>query len=122
MDQSGGPVGFTSVQEILKLTGGRLANPEEFQGQMRVDQIFVNRPVSLKGSCANEVAFFFSRAFQNELPFANPGVLITGDAFVDPLRSAGLPLWKKTAVVACADPYLALAVLTEHFAPQLSTV
>jgi UDP-3-O-[3-hydroxymyristoyl] glucosamine N-acyltransferase len=53
-----------------------------------------------------------------------PGVLITGEPFVAPLQSqaAVLPFWKKTAVVACRDPYLAMALLSERFAETQSTV
>jgi UDP-3-O-[3-hydroxymyristoyl] glucosamine N-acyltransferase len=69
-----------------------------------------------------DLAFFFNRAYQHELPGARPGVLITGEAFVKPLEAAGLPSWKTTAVVACADPYLAMAILSEKFAAKLSTV
>src|SRR5262249_47370973 len=43
----------------------------------------------------------------------------TGEPFVKPLRAAMLPFWKTTAVVACADPYHAMAVLTGKFADRI---
>jgi UDP-3-O-[3-hydroxymyristoyl] glucosamine N-acyltransferase len=76
----------------------------------------LDRLASLQGSKPTEIAFFFSRAFEQELPLAQPGVLVTGDAFVAPLEAAHLPLWKKTVVISCADPYLAMAILSEKFA------
>jgi UDP-3-O-[3-hydroxymyristoyl] glucosamine N-acyltransferase len=49
-------------------------------------------------------------------------VLITGEDFVKPLSAAGLPLWKTSAVIACSDPYYAMALLSEKFAEKLSSV
>ncbi len=91
-------------------------------GRESLDSIQVNRPASLQTSQPDEVGFFFSRAFEGELPTANPGVLITGDAFVEPLRASGLKLWRSAAVVSCSDPYRAMATISERFAQHLSTV
>jgi UDP-3-O-[3-hydroxymyristoyl] glucosamine N-acyltransferase len=78
--------------------------------------ICVERPAGLASSRERDLAYFFSKQYQSELPTARPGVLITGEAFVQPLAAAGLPLWRESAVVACPDPYLAMAVLSEKFA------
>jgi UDP-3-O-[3-hydroxymyristoyl] glucosamine N-acyltransferase len=109
-----------SIQEILNWTHGRLVNTEELGAQ--VDGIQVSQPASLKGSKATDLCFFFSRAFEHELPFAQAGILIVGEPFVQPMKAAQLPFWKKTAIIACQDPYLAMALLSEKFAAQLSTV
>lgn len=106
---------FTLAQ-ILDWTGGRVVNtPAEGLESVRVE-----RPNQLLGSQAQDVAFFFSRDFEAELPAARPGVLITGEPFVKPLEKAGLPLWKTSVVIACADPYRAMGILTERFAASLT--
>jgi len=109
-----------SVSDILRFTGGRLVN-EAVLGTAR-DAIRVERPVPLAGSRPSELAFFFSRAYEKEVPQADCGVLITGEPFVKPLEASGLPLWKSAAVIACADPYLALGILSEKFAERISSV
>ncbi len=107
-------------EEILGWTGGRAANAEALAQDWRA--IRVNRPAPL-GVCGPEdLGFFFSREYERELPSARPGILITGEPFVKPLQASGLPLWSRTLVVACPDPYLAMAVLSGKFAPSLSAV
>lgn len=109
-----------TVSDILRFTGGRLAN-EAAIGAIR-DSICVVRPVPLGGSEPSELAFFFARAYEKELPQANCGILITGEPFVKHLEASGLNVWKNAAVIACADPYLALGVLSERFAERMSSV
>jgi UDP-3-O-[3-hydroxymyristoyl] glucosamine N-acyltransferase len=107
-----------SLAEILEATGGWLANSDDLtvaQGQIRVE-----RPSTLPKSGASDLAFFFSREYESELPLARPGILITGEVFVKPLKAAGLPFWKTTAIVACKDPYHAMAVLSGKFADGIS--
>ena len=108
-----------SVSEILGFIEGRVVNLEVLGDCLNT--IRVDRPSSLAYSTAHDLAFFFSKAFMHELPTAHPGILITGDPFVSPLEKAGLSLWKGSAVISCADPYLALALLSEKFAPSLSS-
>ncbi len=109
-----------SVAEILEWTSGRLANAEALGSS--ASKIAVESPYALAGSGPRHCAFFFSRDYESELPFAFPGVLITGEPFVAPLEGSGLPIWKNTAVIACKDPYFAMALLSERFAAELSTV
>lgn len=109
-----------SLDEVLSLTGGRLVNRDRLgssAGSARVE-----RPSALDGAGPRDLAYFFSRDYEKDLSKANPGVLITGEPFVKPLEASGLPIWAKAAVVACADPYLAMAVLSGKFAEKLSTV
>lgn len=108
------------VSEIAGWISGRLVNADRLGS--RLSQIRIDRPAPLSIAGADQVAFFFSREYQHELPGAQPGLLITGDAFVALLEAAGLPLWNQSAVIACADPYGAMAILSEHFAHRLSTV
>lgn len=107
-----------SVQQILDWIGGTWVNAETLGSQ----SIQVNRPAPLAHSKSTDVAFFFSKSFEKELIHANPGILVTGLPFVEPLKAANFPFWKTTAVLACANPYLAMAILTEKFAPALSSV
>lgn len=87
-----------------------------------LEKIRISRPAELGRSGADDVAFFFSRSYQTELPDAAPGILITGEPFVRGLEAAGLPLWRSSVVVVCADPYLAMAQISRRLAPGLSTV
>jgi UDP-3-O-[3-hydroxymyristoyl] glucosamine N-acyltransferase len=107
----------------MSCTGGRLVNLDDLEScQIDWERIQVERPASLGASKPSELAFFFSRAFEHELGSANPGILIIGEDFVAPLKGASLPFWTTSAVIACQDPYLALAQLSGLFAESLSTV
>ena len=107
-----------TVSEILSWTGGRLANESELGSS--VEGIRIERPAPLNSASGAEVAFFFSREYERDVPGTRAGVLITGEAFVKPLQAAKLPFWSKAAVVACKDPYMAMAVLSEKFAAGAS--
>jgi UDP-3-O-[3-hydroxymyristoyl] glucosamine N-acyltransferase len=109
-----------SLPEVLQWTGGRLAN-ESALGRAPAE-IKVNGVSGLAGSRPEHLAFFFSKAYQNEIPAMRAGILITGEPFVLPLEKSGLSLWKSTAVIACKDPYLAMALVSAKFAEKLSTV
>jgi UDP-3-O-[3-hydroxymyristoyl] glucosamine N-acyltransferase len=109
-----------NVAQVCEWTGGRVVNAEELGDA--ITKVRVDRLSSLGSSRSSNLAYFFSKNYQKELPGARPGILITGEAFVQPLRAAGLPLWKSSAVIACQDPYLAMAIVSEKFASELSTV
>ena len=105
-----------SLDQILQWTGGRLANAESLSSESSD----VVRMAPLRGSGSTDLCFFFSKEYQHELQDARPTVLITGEAFVEPLRSSELPLWKSSAIVACKDPYLAMAKLSARFSSLTS--
>lgn len=109
-----------SVDQILKWTAGVLAN-EDVLGST-LSSISVTRPAPLARSGPDDCCFFFSKDYQHEIPSAAPGILVTGEAFIQPLEASGLPIWKSTAIIACRDPYLAMAILSEKFAEKLSAV
>ena len=94
-----------SLEQILEWSGGRLVDA----GAAAPTSVGVARMAPLRGSGPRDVCFFFSKDYQHELAEARPGILVTGEPFVEPLRASGLPLWKASVIVACADPYLALA-------------
>ena len=105
-----------SIEEILSWIQGTVVNPFSISG-LRVEKIS-----PLASSQPSNLSFFFSRAFEKELVLANPGILVTAEAFVQPLSKAGLPFWKTAAVVTVADPYYAMALLSEKFASVSSSV
>jgi UDP-3-O-[3-hydroxymyristoyl] glucosamine N-acyltransferase len=106
-------VGLT-LADILQVTGGRLANEAELEVSSQA--IRIEQPAVLGRSGPGDVAFFFSREYEREIPAARPGVLITAEPFARGLKASGLPIWKQSAVVVCADPYLAMGILSEKFA------
>jgi UDP-3-O-[3-hydroxymyristoyl] glucosamine N-acyltransferase len=110
-----------SVQEVVEWVGGRVANATALQSS-DLEKIRIDSPSELGKSKANHIGFFFAKSYQNELMTAAPGILITADPFVGPLQASGLPLWKKSAIISCPDPYLAMALISKKLAPQLSAV
>jgi UDP-3-O-[3-hydroxymyristoyl] glucosamine N-acyltransferase len=108
-----------SVSDLLKWTGGRLANEASLKRPLA--EIRLGSVSSLKGSRPDQVAFFFSAAYQEEIPFVQSGALVTGEPFVEPIQKSGLPIWQQTAIIACKDPYLAMAQISEKFAAYLSS-
>jgi UDP-3-O-[3-hydroxymyristoyl] glucosamine N-acyltransferase len=121
MAQGSRAVTVFGVSEIAGWARGRVANADALPPGA-LERIGVERPSPLAGSRATELAYFFSKHYQPDLPSAAPGILVTGEAFVGPLSKSGLPLWKTSAVIACDDPYLAMALLSEKFAARLSSV
>jgi UDP-3-O-[3-hydroxymyristoyl] glucosamine N-acyltransferase len=106
-----------SLEQILEWSGGRVANP----GNQGAAAFSVSRMAPLRGSGDGDLCFFFSKDYQHELPAAVPSVLITGEAFVQPLQASGLPLWARSVVVACKDPYLAMAKLSARFSGETAS-
>jgi UDP-3-O-[3-hydroxymyristoyl] glucosamine N-acyltransferase len=109
-----------SISDLLNWTGGRVANSADLKRPL--SDIRVTGVSGLKGSTSEQICFFFSPAYKAEIPFVKAGVLVTGEAFVEPLKLSGLPLWKETLILACQDPYLAMALVSEKFAAYQSTI
>lgn len=107
--------GFSAAQ-ILEWTSGRFVNAEVISGDLA--EIYVDRLAPLAGSQSRDCCFFFSKAYESEVLSAAPGILITAEPFVTPLQTSGLPVWKKSAIIACRDPYFSMAVLSEKFAAR----
>lgn len=111
-----------SVEDILKCVqsvSGRVVNEGSLGS--RLSSIRVERMTEIRDAKPSDLIFFFSKAYQHELLRTHPGILVTGEAFVGPLKSAQFPWWESTAVIACQDPYLAMALVSETFAPHFST-
>lgn len=110
------------VSEVLSFINARVINADSI-GEAKLGEIRVDRPAALgKSATGTTVAFFFSKHYEMDLMASTPGILVTGEAMVTPLlaHSKQLPFWDKTAVVACADPYFAMAVISEKFAKDFS--
>ncbi|MDR3608106.1 MAG: UDP-3-O-(3-hydroxymyristoyl)glucosamine N-acyltransferase [Oligoflexia bacterium] len=114
------PCSLSDVLGWLSPVRGRLVNEASLSQAGRTVQIV--RPAELAGSGPGDISFFFSKSYQTELLAAAPGILVTGEPFVQPLQASGLPLWKSSAIIACADPYLAMAICLEKLADRHSAI
>jgi UDP-3-O-[3-hydroxymyristoyl] glucosamine N-acyltransferase len=101
-----------SLDQILQWTGGHVVNREVGRDACEG----VSRISALRGAREGDLCFFFSKEYQHELSDSRPGILITGEKFVGALSASGLPLWSASVVVACRDPYLAMARVSAQFA------
>jgi UDP-3-O-[3-hydroxymyristoyl] glucosamine N-acyltransferase len=113
-----------TLQEVLDRANGQWANASFAQSRLGSDarNIQVRRPAPLAGSREGDLAYYFSREYKNDLASARPSVLVTGPKFLDTLQKGDLSLWRESAVVSCADPHLAMALLSSEFARANSTV
>lgn len=109
-----------SVREVCDWFDGTWVNSQDL-GALG-DRIAVERPAMIRRSEASDLVFFFSVYYKEQLLEAAPGILVTGEEFVGPLKASGIPLWKKTAIISVKDPYLAMAIASEKFADRLSSV
>ncbi|MBL7716855.1 MAG: UDP-3-O-(3-hydroxymyristoyl)glucosamine N-acyltransferase [Bdellovibrionales bacterium] len=102
-----------TLTQILEVTQGKWVN-SDLLGK-KSDQIQVEKAAPLGTSSPTCVAFFFSKEYQNEVVTARCGILITAAPFWAGIQAHGLPMAKTTAVVVCADPYLAMAKVSGLF-------
>lgn len=103
-----------NLKDVLEVCQGTWVNSDELK--QGADAFEVHSIASLSKSRAGTVAFFFSREYEAEIPTARPSILVTAPPFVEPMRKLQLPLMKSAAVISCADPYLAMAKLSQRFA------
>ena len=109
-----------SVDQICEWISGKVVNANALSRS--ADSIVIRNLSPLAQARDQDLAFFFNPQYQNDLLQSRAGVLITGNPFVKPLEASGIPQWKSSAVIATADPYYAMAVLSKHFAKDLSSV
>ncbi len=112
-------MGFSGVtlQQILEASAGRVVSAPPGAQERRW-----LRMSALGEAGGEDIAFFFNKAYQAELIRSRPGVLVTGEPFVAPLQAAGLPFLSQVVLVASADPYLAMARISEFFGKGTTTV
>jgi UDP-3-O-[3-hydroxymyristoyl] glucosamine N-acyltransferase len=108
-----------SVQEIQKLIEAQIANPE-FASAL-LSSLKVEGINSLKEALPSEIAFFFSKNYQNDLFQTKAGVVVTGSAFVKAVEAANPPAWKTAVFLICDDPYRAMGIATAEFSKFLSS-
>jgi len=80
----------------------------------------IERLATLKDAGPNDLAFFFSKHYLDDLLKTKAGAIITGSAFVAQIEAANLPQWKTSVFLACENPYATMAVLTARFAENES--
>ncbi len=98
---------------------GRLVNGDALGSKL--SQIAIKRICELHTSVQGDVAFFFSKEYQARLLSARPSVLITAEPFVEPILNARLTGLANAAIIACRDPYFAMAKLSEWLVDEMSS-
>ena len=107
-----------SVSDILNEIKAQVANPE-FASAL-LPSLKITGIASLKDAVPADVAFFFSKNYQEDFFKTKAGLIVTGSAFVQPIELANPPAWKNAVIIACDDPYLAMAKLSAKFSELLS--
>jgi UDP-3-O-[3-hydroxymyristoyl] glucosamine N-acyltransferase len=110
-----------SIEQIQQLTGALVAN--DSVKELLPQELLSTRIQSLqnlKQAGPQDIACFFSKAYQADLLVSRAGVIVTGKEFIQPIQAAGIPIWKKAVFLACDDPYQAMAILTALFSKSQS--
>jgi UDP-3-O-[3-hydroxymyristoyl] glucosamine N-acyltransferase len=107
-----------TVSKIAELIKARVAN-ESFVHAL-LPSIEIKKLSTLKEAGSEDVAFFFSQHYQEDLIHSRAAVIVTGTAFVKFIEAANLPQWKNSVFLAVDDPYGAMGVLTQEFSKFLS--
>ena len=102
-----------SVLEIQSWIKARAVN--EAVPHALLSQKIITGVAPLEKTGPTDLAFFFSKHYQNELLQSKAGAIVTGTAFAQPLEAAGIPQWKSSVFLACDDPYGAMATISKHF-------
>ncbi len=108
-----------SVSEIQKMIEAQVANPE-FASAL-LSSLKLEKLSNLQDAGPNDVAFFFSKHYESDLKITQAGVVIIAAASAAAIEAAGIPAWKKSVFLSCERPNEALAMLTSHFSPHLSS-
>lgn len=107
-----------SVSDILNEIKAQVANPE-FASAL-LPSLKISGIASLKDATPTDVAFFFSKNYQEDFFKTKASLIVTGSAFVKLIEAANPPAWKNAVLIACDDPYLAMAQLSAKFSAFLS--
>ena len=109
-----------TVAQISNWIKAQHANSEFPEAVALFSSLKLTGLATLKDASPTDVAFFFSKNYEADLRATRAGLIVTGSAFVEPLRASGLPQWKSSVWISASDPYLALATLSSHFSRKLS--
>ena len=110
-----------NVAQVANWIEAQHANPDSPEAVALFSSLDITGIATLKDATPNDVAFFFSRNYEQELMRTRAGLIITGDAFVAPLKASGLPQWRTSVFISCADPYGAMAKVSREFSKISST-
>ena len=108
------------VAQVAKWIEAETANANQAEAARLFSSLEIQGFATLADATPTDVTFFFSKNYQNDLIRTKAGVVITGSAFVKEIEKGGLPQWKTSVFLACADPYLAMATVSAHFSKILS--
>jgi len=101
---------------VVELIRGRIENQESLESGF--EDLVLTRLSGLPSTDSNSICFFFSPKYKNDLAMSAPGLLVTAPDFVRPIKESGSPIWKKSVIVSCDEPYLAMARLSQAFDPS----
>jgi UDP-3-O-[3-hydroxymyristoyl] glucosamine N-acyltransferase len=109
-----------TVAQLSNWIKAQHANSDSPEAVALFSSLKITGIASLKDATPSDVAFFFSKNYQADLLQTKAGLIVTGDAFVAPLKAAALSQWKHSVFISCANPYSAMATLTAKFSSELS--
>jgi UDP-3-O-[3-hydroxymyristoyl] glucosamine N-acyltransferase len=110
---------FTPTQ-LSNWCEARWVNGDEAGPAALFQSLDLARLATLEEATPNDAAFFFSKLYEDDLKVTKAGVILTGEAFVEPLKASGLPVWKNAIILAARDPYLSMAKATAEVSKLLS--
>ncbi len=110
---------FTPAQ-LSNWCEARWVNGDEAGPAALFPSLALHRLATLEDAGPQDAAFFFSKLYEDDLKVTKAGLILTGEAFVEPLKASGLPVWKNAVVLAAKDPYLAMAKATAEVSKLLS--
>ena len=111
--------GFTPHQ-VCSWIDGRIANSDHIAAD-RVAAIRLQSIAVLDEATPTDLSFFLSPDYRAEFEMTKAGVLVVPEAFISPIQASGHPVWTQSAVVTCADAYLAMAKISSHFVRALES-
>lgn len=109
-----------TLGQICEWSGAVVANGDEPAVASALASLCIRRFAPLRDAGPEEAAFFFSKSYESDLRITRAGLVITGEAFVAPLKAAGLPQWKTSVFLSSADPYSSMARVTREISRRLS--
>jgi UDP-3-O-[3-hydroxymyristoyl] glucosamine N-acyltransferase len=107
-----------NISRLTQLMKAHVANESFVHALLPSLELTSVAPLAEAGP--TDIAFFFSKHYQADLLRSNAGVIITGTAFEAAIAAANPPQWQKSVFLACADPYLAMALVSAEFSKTLS--
>lgn len=113
-----------TISDLTRWVSGRVANEANLSDAAK-KILTVSTGLSgmapLGEAKSGQVAFFFSKHYQSDLLKTQASVIITGNDFVEPLAASGLPQWRESIFIACQNPYLGMALVSQEFSKTHSS-